>query len=104
MVHGVYKYMHIYTCYISSPDPPGTGAKQRPRALKSAETLLVPVQLCESKDAARNEGDLVEGFQPRGSKYSIIIHLPKSCTTITITKTQVPNYWALGPLEQFRGL
>ena len=55
-------YTSVYL--LSSPDPPGIEAKQRPRAPKSAETLLVPVQLCESKDAARNEGDLVEGFQP----------------------------------------
>ena len=48
----------------------------------------------------------ISGFPVKGgpficqynrSKYPAIIYLPKSCTTITITQDQIPNYWVLGP-------
>ena len=36
-------------------------------------------------------------MQPLGSKYAMIIYSPKTCTTITRTKTQVSKYWKRRP-------
>ena len=34
---------------------------------------------------------------PYGSKYLIIIYLPKPVLQLLLPRAQVPNYWVLGP-------
>ena len=53
---------------------------------------------CQRCDIGFKDKGLVVVAYPKGSKYPIIIYLPKTYTRLLLPKSQVPKDWVLGPL------